>query len=355
VKSKSISIYLSYGGSIGLGHLKRMLSVAGELKTEGYTVYFLTRKLSPDNTSIITAQGFIESNLVSTQEDSLAQCIVATLKNAPSVETLIVDDYAVSESIEIAVIDAGYRLVVVDDLMRRHQAGMVIDSKWRGEGETQRAYDGLVPVSCKCLLGPNYYLFDPAYCDEVDIVEKVGPQDCLSILLSLGGMPDLVLLKQIAKELLIAISPHYAIDIIPVVGAQKKGVEPFLQFCDEYNLKPVVEANSLRDHYRSSDLFVGAAGGSIYEAMLSGIPAVTFILADNQWQECALFEEIGHNHHFNRHYAVCKEEIFTRIIEIFSAYEQSVELLETFRNYYDCMGVKRVAQSILEYDCGSIA
>ncbi len=187
--------------------------------------------------------------------------------------------------------------------------------------------------------------------EQGDIKKNVSNIDkSFVLLISLGGMPNLRLLRKVVEALIAEVFPFIDIDIRPVVGSQSEGLDTFQKFCHQHSIIPVQHASSLRNYYQTSDLFIGAAGGSIYEAMLCGIPAVTFVVADNQKQERSFFEEIGHPHHFNEHFDDCRDEIIDRVIAICKDYAGALGALSLFRDYYDCQGVYRVANSIYEYD-----
>jgi len=349
----SIAIFLSYGGAIGLGHLKRMLSLARALDISGYSVVFLTNRTSAVDDSLIHEQGFSEVVCQSSQTPSndFTSSVVQTLKQHPLIQSLIIDDYSIGLEFENAVIDAGYKVIAIDDIQRRHAAGLIVDTKWRGKVKTGLAYQGLVPDSCRCLLGPKYYLFDTSYSGCANVRSNHGQKGrSFSIIISLGGVPDLSLLKKIVEDLSHSVAVYADMSICPVLGSQTEGVDDFLVFCDSLGIESIQNAASLQEYYQSADIFVGAAGGSVYEAMLCGIPAVTFILADNQKQDKQLFEDIGHEHHFNQYYDECRDQILGRVISICNNYDNALLSLETFKQYYDGRGVYRVAKMVAEYD-----
>ncbi len=84
----SVAIYVGFGGDVGLGHLKRMMSVAAALEERGYRVLFLTKRLSVGDETIITDHGFGEVNVLPAMNDGqqLTPSIVDVLRKHGSIK-----------------------------------------------------------------------------------------------------------------------------------------------------------------------------------------------------------------------------------------------------------------------------
>ena len=97
---------------------------------------------------------------------------------------------------------------------------------------------------------------------------------------------------------------------------------------------------------KKADIFFGAAGSSLYEAMSLKKPCVTFTIASNQAQNIDHFKEIGHLFHYNNSYENISFKLLKSLNYVIENYELCQKNLAPFYNYYDCQGVDRISRLI---------
>uniref|UniRef100_UPI002623BB4A hypothetical protein n=1 Tax=uncultured Kiloniella sp. TaxID=1133091 RepID=UPI002623BB4A len=133
----------------GLGHLVRCRDLA--------------RFLADKNIDCLFAVDWYSQDIATFLDDF--QCIVTTraadevirLIQSKHIATLIADHYSIDEAWEQQVAPHLTKLVVIDDVKRRHYCDVLIDFKWRGSN-TASAYEGLTNPDAVHLLGPSYAL-----------------------------------------------------------------------------------------------------------------------------------------------------------------------------------------------------
>ena len=162
---------------IGTGHLMRCLTLADSLRRQGAEIVFICRNLEGHMARIARAKDYDVTMLpipdASTKVKSPAneydewlgvekdidasQTLSALSKLDVAVDWLIVDHYALDADWERKVQPLVNNIMAIDDLANReHSCDLLLDQNLFDSAEQR--YAGLVPESCKMLLGPRYAL-----------------------------------------------------------------------------------------------------------------------------------------------------------------------------------------------------
>ena len=159
---------------IGSGHLMRCLTFAERLhKSEDANITFITRDLEGNLIDLIKLQGYsvfvlprsaderkdlcgYEAWLTVDKETDAAET-ETVLREMPWIDFLIIDSYAIDAVWERKIRPHVRKIVVIDDLANRvHDCDILLDQNFYLDKDTR--YNGLVPESCRCFLGPQYVL-----------------------------------------------------------------------------------------------------------------------------------------------------------------------------------------------------
>ena len=157
---------------IGSGHLMRCLTLADRMRREGTEVHFICRDLVGNLNHLVCEQGFPLHVLPRHADDPSLSGYAAWLTVAQETDAretgevlctlapimrLVVDSYALDEVWERIVRPLVGEIFVIDDLAnRKHDCDILLDQNFYCA--MQHRYDGLVPPSCKLLLGPSHAL-----------------------------------------------------------------------------------------------------------------------------------------------------------------------------------------------------
>jgi len=154
---------------IGMGHVMRCLTLAGELEKAGVGVLFLSRNHSAGVARIISDAGVALISLppaLSPAEDLDAAVRAARSFKAGAV---ICDGYFFDEAYFRGIRAAGLKLAVIDDRADRPMpADLVINEN---VDATVAMYSGLVGPEVKLLLGSKYSLVRKEFLDRRDIAQ----------------------------------------------------------------------------------------------------------------------------------------------------------------------------------------
>lgn len=285
---------------IGIGHVKRCLTLAQKFILEGYRVVFLSRTLTSDlKLEVSEAKGdllmlpgsserdrrYYHSEWLQGTEDSDAQlCFNALQKYSVRYQSelalIVVDHYALAAPWE-KVLSLLAPIFVIDDLCDRpHYCNWLIDQTI---GREKNEYKELINKDCLLLLGPQYALLRNEFSQlrKKSIQRRNNTYDIENILITLGGVDknntSLLVLKALECS-------NYCNLITLVVGISNPNI---LYLKSEIaastkNIKLIINPNRISEEMLNADLCIGAAGTTSWERCVLGLPTINITIAKNQ-------------------------------------------------------------------------
>lgn len=259
---------------VGGGHVMRCLTLAGALERAGAECAFVA---VPAARAIIDAFADGPVDVLPLDDDlsflDLAAA-AATAARAWPASAIIVDHYGFGPAEDAILAAACDRLLIVDDLRRRHANGLVLDSNI---GRAAADYPGR-----DVLAGPQFALVRPAFAARRSAAlarrGEGGPVGRVLVSLGLG---DAGAITGRAVRALLPSLGDASLDV--VVGRTAPSLRELEALAgDDARLVVHVEARDMAELIAAADLAVGAGGSSVWERCCLGLPSLTVILADNQ-------------------------------------------------------------------------
>jgi|TARA_R100000049_G_C1955462_1_gene109152 UDP-2,4-diacetamido-2,4,6-trideoxy-beta-L-altropyranose hydrolase len=280
---------------MGMGHLRRCLSLADTLRARGDCVRIVTRSLGLDSIALIAEQKFENVHLLSEadgktvsdpaiphaawaevpQRQDIDETVAALAEFSP--DFVIVDSYSFDARWHLGVrqrLQSG--IVQIDDVAdRRIAPDLLIDHNYATDHK--RKYLGSVADEVKILGGPRYALLGPrfALAPRYEFSRRVR-----SVGIFMGGVDA----GGHSATVLAALRDTGFAGAIEIVTT---GANPHLQ-----ELIAVADADSsvtlsinltdLADFFARHDLQVGAGGGATWERCCIGVPTLLVVVACNQ-------------------------------------------------------------------------
>ncbi len=293
-----VVIRVDSSSQIGSGHLMRCLTLAGQLKKQGVEVAFICRDLEGNLTELVKKHGY-ELYLLprATKDDTLtgyatwltasqnrdAEETIAIIQKFSVVNRLVVDSYAIDETWEKLLRPYVQEIFVIDDLAnRRHDCDVLLDQNYYLDKEHR--YDGLLPESCKLLLGPEHALLREEFYETKKHLRK-RDGSIHNILVFYGGS-DLTDETTKAIHALIELNlPGVTADVI--VGASNKQKGKISELCAQHEFLHYHEqVSNMAEFMNNADLMLGAGGTTTWERLFLELPAIVTAIADNQVKVC---------------------------------------------------------------------
>ena len=272
----TLLIRADVGSKIGLGHLRRCFSLALALRGENVRCVFFPAGDDAQAPPDFLAGWDIHrhANLQLGGEDDLRQTVDAAAAHRCS--GVVVDSYYTNETNLRRLCDAGFFVAAIDDLASHpFPCDLVINGGLSAESLPYVSSSG----NTQFLLGPKYALLREEFWDATQCC-SCDPE-VRNILVTMGGADGLNLTPTVV-ECLESLPGDFQVTVI---------IGPFFQNRDEIrtvlgHCRRCVLASenpqAIGEIMREADLAVSAAGQTLYELAVTGVPTIAIQVADNQ-------------------------------------------------------------------------
>ncbi len=262
------------GAKVGGGHIMRCLTLAGALIRAGAECGFVA---GPAARAVIESFARDAVEVVPLDEEpsagELAAAGAARARSWPAT-AIVADHYGLRPQDDAALDAACDRLLIVDDLRRRHDCGLVLDSNI---GRTTADYPGR-----EVLAGPRFALVRPAFAGlrAATLARREAGGAPRRVLISLGLTDAGAITGRVVRALLPALG-EARLDVV-VGGQAPSRLELETLAKADGRVSVQVDALDMAKLIAAADIAVGAGGSSAWERCCLGLPSLTVIVADNQ-------------------------------------------------------------------------
>lgn len=277
---------------IGTGHLMRSLTLAEQLRQQGVAVCFALRKDEGQATQFLRERCFtvlelptdVDAPLVEREDARHFIQVIQEMKL--QLDWVIVDHYQLGAVWEdIVATELGVSIAVVDDLANRaHQCDILLDQNYYSN--LQERYHGLVPATCRQLLGPSYVILRPEfYRLPKQLTQRNGER---RILIFFGGsdptnetMKALQAVQELQDREAMQLS-EWQVDVI--VGQANPKRQQIALLCKQIDAHFHCQIDYLAELMYQATFSLGAGGVTMWERCYVGLPSIVTIVAENQRQ-----------------------------------------------------------------------
>jgi len=283
-----VAIRADASATLGSGHIRRCLSLAGALRACGAEVIFVSRPVDGVAPALLAQEGNVIWLRGAT--DTLADATESAQALAPlSPQWVVVDHYGLDASWHQALRQrAGVLVAVIDDLADRPLAAdVLIDHNLQPAAGTK--YASVLQGTPKQLTGPRYALLDEVYGQ----AQRYGfSQEVRSIGIFMGGTDPTGACLAAVRACREGAAFGGGIEVVSSpLGPHHAALA---ELCRRW------PATLLRDglpdmagFFARHDLQVGAGGGAAWERCCIGAPTVACAVADNQLATLPLLAAAG--------------------------------------------------------------
>lgn len=272
----------------------RCLVLAKKLKALGYEIIFASRPQAGDFIDFIEESGFEVLLLDSAHENVMPksdsdyeawlqvpidQDAVDLCNKVNKVDVVVVDHYGICASWERFVSSRlSCKIVAIDDLVRRHQADLIVDQTY-GRG-VEEYYDKA--GGAKVLTGGDYALLGDSFAARrPSAVIPVETPTSPKVLVSMGAVDAPNATLQVLAQLACLDLPELSVTV--VLGQRSPNYEAVSLFCDEKSAFTHVEfTRDMAGLLSKHNIAIGAPGTSAWERACLGIPSLVIPIAKNQ-------------------------------------------------------------------------
>lgn len=348
---------------IGKGHFMRCLTLATQLKKSGCYIFFLCAAIDPASKSMLFDRGIrclllsraTDMSTVSFNAQQDAQRAIHQIKQINQTHCiLIVDNYGIDYVWHELVMPHVYKLCVIDDLNNRnYHCHLLIDQSY---GKTEAAYQGKVPDDCQLCIGSDYCLVSDAFLQlrSTSLEHRKLLQDedfkIKNVLVTMGGS-DINNATGIMLRALSQLQSASSLSITVVIGSLCPHIELVRAETEKYSFKQlsiIIDAQNMAELMTEADICLSAAGSTLWEACVLGLPTIVLVTADNQKWIAAELSRQGAIDCLGENSVVAVEDINQQLDKCFKDIQRLSQLSYRSRQICDGLGAERVCQTVLE-------
>ncbi|MBN2569186.1 MAG: UDP-2,4-diacetamido-2,4,6-trideoxy-beta-L-altropyranose hydrolase [Deltaproteobacteria bacterium] len=295
---------------IGSGHVMRCLALADGLKLRGLEIGFICRDLPGHLGDLIERKGYPVILLsppdgvrdvshgdtrhshwlgVNWEVDTRQTAAELTKTSVP-IKWLIVDHYALDYKWEAYLRSYVKKIMVIDDLAdRHHECDLIVDQNLYHNAATR--YDGLIPVQCKKMTGPQYAMLRREFREARKNLRK-RDGSIRGIHVFFGGTDEANETTKAIQALVMLQRSDIHVDV--VVGENNphgRDIELLCQAMPNFLFHRQVDHIAFL--MMQADLAIGSGGTTTWERCCLGVPAVVAILGENQRELTYAVENYG--------------------------------------------------------------
>ena len=275
---------------IGTGHVMRCIALGQAWRDKGGEVTFVSHCESDALRNRIVEEGFNLIRVAAPHPDpSDVEHTLNVLADSGDETWLVLDGYHFDLAYQKRIRDAGYRLLVIDDMnhLPFYHADILLnqnihaaDFRYECEKDTIK------------LLGSEYVLLRREFLGHRE-QQKRTAENVKNVLLTVGGADPHNITVKIIETLDALNKPELVVKV--VVGPANLNLEGVKNKLSHVNFQyqVVYEAPDMPSLMDWADLAISAAGSTCWELAYFGVPALLFDVADNQRGLADGLETIG--------------------------------------------------------------
>ncbi|HXR27733.1 MAG TPA: UDP-2,4-diacetamido-2,4,6-trideoxy-beta-L-altropyranose hydrolase [Candidatus Baltobacteraceae bacterium] len=273
------------GAKVGGGHVMRCLTLAEALAREGAAPIFIA---TPAVAAVLDVFARASLEVIALPDEMSAGELAAAgaeMALGHGAAAIVADHYGFAPQDDALLAEAAPRLLIMDDLRRRHPAGIVLDP---AIGRKAADYPGR-----EVLAGPSFALVRAAFA-------ALRPESLARR--ARGGRPDRALVAlgltdagALTARVVAALRPALGDVALDVVMGDEAPSRREVEALAAQDPRVVVhiDAQDMASLTADADLGVGAGGSSVFERAVVGLPSLTIVVADNQRENVASLAAAG--------------------------------------------------------------
>jgi UDP-2,4-diacetamido-2,4,6-trideoxy-beta-L-altropyranose hydrolase len=296
---------------IGTGHVMRCLTLADALREQGAECQIVCREHEGHLMDHIRSRGYEVHALPKPSANDLFESDLAhaswlgvnwstdvqqtqQLLQNRKFDWLVVDHYGIDCRWELAMRSICKNIMVIDDLADRcHDCDLLLDQNIVHGDD---AYQNLIHTHAVKMLGPEFALLRPEFSHwkKSSLERRAKNNEIRTVLVTMGGVDQNNYTAQILKHLNNLMHTKIK-EIIVILGNTSPHIRAVEKQAQKMSIKTYVKTNvsNMAEIMTNADLAIGAAGATTWERCCLGLPAIQFIIAENQKEGAICLAKTG--------------------------------------------------------------
>ena len=330
---------------IGAGHIMRCIALGQAWRDKGDEVAFVSHCESVALKNRIVEEGFGFIGVTTPHPDSSdVEHTLKVLADSGDETWLVLDGYHFDPAYQKRIRDAGYRLLVIDDMnhLPFYHADILLN---------QNIYASDLQYECDKdmiqLLGSKYILLRREFLESRQ-KQKKASENAKNVLLTVGGADPHNMTVKIIETLDALNKPELVVKV--VVGPANLNLESIKKkLCYvNFQYQVVYGAPDMPSLMDWADLAISAAGSTCWELAYFGVPALLFDVADNQRGLADGLEAIGFSINLGWHSDINSETFADQFDRLQKNRQKRKQMANAGYRLVDGNGASRVLATMLK-------
>lgn len=324
------------GPAVGLGHIRRSMTLAQELQRRKAKIHFIVRQDSL-SVQLLAAHGFDADGVNEEDDQDLRETVTSIARLDAHV--VVVDSYKIKQV--AAARSPGRVLVAIDDLA---EAGWLVETDLIVNGSVN-AEDLSYPSGVKKLLGPDYLLLREEFSQNP---ERHVRDTVQRVLISVGGADKDGITATLIKYVRNAL-PTVLIDVVLGPFFDPENIDTIQRAAqDDTDVTLHISPANPRALMLACDIAISGGGQTACELAAAGTPALAIMVADNTHHNMSGLESKGALLSLGgAHSKTFEDTLIRELKNLAGDTRKRAEMSRAGRALIDGLGAKRVAQAIL--------
>lgn len=250
--------------NIGYGHFIRTLALADMLKDDFECVFCTQTPTEYQKNELSSVCPF----MAFPADDSKFNLFLEQLKGD---EIVVLDNYFFTSEYESQIREKGCKVVLIDNLHRRHTCADAVLGFLVGLEEKEYSTESYT----RLYLGPSYTLLRRPFLKQLQVPHlPVKDYKKLNVVVSFGGSDS----SGVAVALTNLLAESYCVNQVTLIGNFKNGLSDNKKIV----FKSKLSAQEMCDEFATNDVAILPASTTMLEALASGIKIIGGYFVDNQ-------------------------------------------------------------------------
>jgi spore coat polysaccharide biosynthesis predicted glycosyltransferase SpsG len=345
--SAGVCFHVDASNIIGLGHLMESVILARILERNGCRVSFIMRA-HPEATGPLKEKGYEVRAIGKDASDEEEIKAVQGFVRDAGIDVLVCnlrDRYA--DFFRKLRVDAALVAVQDNDRMEGINADVVVNFSIMQDGEFYRS----LPDSGKYAIGPMYAVL-PEEMHSRWKEARDAKKACSTIFVNQGGSDPFGLTAKTIRALeLLELKERVIVVVGPAISEKhRKELEAMIEggLKNDYHFEWGVPQRRLHDIMRESDIALTAAGDTLYELSVFGVPSIIICHHETHNRIANRFSEVGAAINLGVGSDVSEQVIADTLKGLLGDRERRALLSRNARSILDGRGSERVSDIIMK-------
>ena len=331
------------GTEIGTGHVMRCLALAQAWREAGGDAVFAMAADAPSLEKRLAEEGFEVERLAAEPGSSGDAAAAARLAQEKGASWVVVDGYHFGYDYQLALKDAGLKVLFVDD--NGHAGRYCVDIVLNQNIHADESMYAEREPHTRLLLGTRYVLLRREFLKWKGWRREI-PDVARKVLVTLGGCdPNNVTLKVVRA---LSHVDTEGLEVVAVVGASNPHYDELRSAAQGSTAAVRLErdATNMPELMAWADSAISAAGVTTYELAFMGLPAAMVTLAENQRHVAEEMQAEGAALNLGWHEGIPRADLRDRPAELLESADTRRSMSARGRRLVDGEGARRVVHAM---------